>query len=158
MFLEALENYAHLSLETIIKPIGDGDLAAIKRFFDEMTTPRANDLRVYGCLMVNTVVENATHQRAALKKRTDKHYKKMQDAFETALGNAKDQGALSADFDVEAAASYLLALAMGIQVHIRMTGSVSAARQQSKMALNVLDCWRVKAGSAGTLTGGAKKN
>ena len=142
LFLEALEHYENAAIKHIIKPLRAGGLTAIKHFFSEATTLQKDDPRVFGCLMVNTVIENAAHNHFELKKRTDAHYARMLDAFTTALGNARKDGEISEDFDIEEAASFLMGLAMGMQVYIRMTGSLSSARHQANMALKTIDTWQ----------------
>ncbi len=141
LFLEVLEKYADVSIDCFIDPIRQGDVSAIKQFFVDMTTPQENDPRLFGCLMVNTVVENAAPQRTELKRRTDAHYARMHGAFKSALLNTREKGQLTAGFDIDEAATFLLALAMGIQVYIRMNGSFSQARQQTNMALKIIDSW-----------------
>jgi len=142
LFLEALDNYVELSLVTIITPLSQGGLNAIRHFFSSLVTPQNHDTRDFGCLMVNTVVENASLGNAELKKRTDAHYQRMLNALESALQVARQQGEVDADFDVEQSASLLLALAMGMQVYNRMNGSVSAAAHQANAALKIIDTWQ----------------
>ena len=144
LFLEALEIYAQAAIEQIITPISAGGLPEIKQFFSNAIGFQKNDPRIFGCLMVNTVVENAAHNHIELKRRTDAHYARMLNAFYSALGNARDRGEISADFNIAEAASFLLGLAMGIQVYIRMTGTLSTARQQTNMALKTIDSWQIK--------------
>ncbi len=141
LFLEALDKYAEESVQVFIDPIKEGSLDAIRQFFIDATSPRENDQRDFGCLMVNTVVENASLGNAGFRKRTDAHYGKMLAAFGSALKNTRKQGGLRDDVDIEEAASFLLGLAMGMQVYNRMNGSAAAARHQSSMAVKILDSW-----------------
>jgi len=142
LFLEALEGYGDMMIEQIITPISAGGLAAIKQFFMDATIFQENDPRLFGCLMVNTVVENAARNNTELKKRTDAHYARMLAAFKSALNNARKRGEISAGFDIAEAAAFLLGVAMGIQVYIRMTGSLSTARQQVSMVVKTIDSWQ----------------
>lgn len=142
LFLEALSLYGDEAIEHIMEPMRAGGLSAIKQFFIDATTMHKNDPRIFGCLMVNTVIENASHNREKLKKQTDSHYAGMLNAFRAALSNARDAGDIAEDFDIEEAAPFLLSLAMGIQVYIRMTGSLSSARHQANMALKTIDTWQ----------------
>ncbi len=142
LFLEALEHYAQTAIKHIIEPIRAGGLSAIKHFFTEIATLQKQDPRVFGCLMVNTVIENAAHNHIEFKKRTDAHYARMLDAFISALRNARDVGDIAEDFNIEEAASFLLSLAMGMQVHIRMTGSVTSVRHPAGMAVKTINSWQ----------------
>lgn len=142
LFLEILDKYAEDAIDQIMAPLQDGSLNAIRDFFSQSITPEKNDPRTFGCLMVNTVIENASQHRDALKSRTDAHYERMLDAFRSALTNARNDGEVADNFDIEEAACFLLTLAMGMQVYIRMHGSLSAANQQTKMALKTIESWR----------------
>lgn len=142
LFLEALEDYADMMIEQIITPMSAGGLAAIKDFFMEATIFQQNDPRLFGCLMVNTVIENAARNNTELKKRTDAHYARMLAALEAALNTARKSGDIAEDFDIAEAAAFLLGVAMGIQVCIRMTGALSTARQQVNMVVKTIDSWQ----------------
>lgn len=142
LFLEALDNYTEEAIRTILDPISEGGIDSLTQFFVEAVTVRDNDPRDFGCLMVNTAIENASLQNAELKKRTDDHYAGMLKAFSSALKKARDIGELHDDIDLEEAASFLLGLAMGMQVYNRMNGSVAAARHQASMAVKILESWK----------------
>jgi len=146
LFLEALDLYAEESLQSIIAPLQAGSLSAIEQFFMDLTTCKENDRRIFGCLMVNTVVENAGLNHEEFKARTDAHYERLLDGFRSALNNARAKGEVPEDFDVEEAASFLLGVGMGIQVFIRMKGDVSAGKQQADMVLKILGSWRHETG------------
>jgi len=144
LFLEVLDKYARDSREAIIGPIESGGLDALSQFFKNLTTQQPDDMRDYGCLMVNTVIENAGLADSAIKEKTDAHYNGVQASFKKALENAQENGEVSDDFDVEASVSYLLALAMGVQVYVRMKGQVAAAEALGVVAQNVIASWRMQ--------------
>jgi len=142
LFLEALDNYAEESVRIFIDPIKEGGLDEIRQVFIDATIARNDDPRAFGCLMVNTVIENASLGNADIKKRIDDHYSRVLAAFRSALQNASDTGDLREDVDMEEAASFLLGLAMGMQVYNRMKGSVVAARLQASLTVKIIESWR----------------
>lgn len=151
LFLEALDSYLKLSQETALLPLVGRGLDGICEFFELLVSSpdtegqgESQDPRKYGCLMVNTVIENADIGSQNIQKITTAHYDGMQKSFEQCLGIAKLQGELKPQFDVVAAARYLLTFAMGIEVYVRMNGTVDAAREQVDFAMAEVNNWRVK--------------
>lgn len=141
LFLEALECYLALSRDGALKPLGNGGLQGIRDFFTGLVAPGDDAARDKGCLMVNTVIENADLSLAPVRQMTDAHYDGMRQSFQTALERAVTDGELPAGFDSEAGAAFLLTFAMGIEVYIRMNDDVSAARAQVDFLLTELDRW-----------------
>jgi len=142
LFIEVLQDYAEQSRQQLLVPLAAGGLDAIAGFFTEMTTPLPDDPRNNGCLMVNTVVENAGLKSPEIQAETDRHYKAMLDTFGQALQNARERGELDAGFNIVNGAAFLLTFAMGIQIYVRMKGQVSAAQPQTKVVLDTINSWR----------------
>lgn len=147
LFLAALERYLSLSDETSLKPLAAGGIEAIKEFFITLVEGHDNDPRNLGCLMVNTVIENADLQMEDVQKITTQHYDNMRNMFLAALQQARSDGKLDKDFDCEHAARYLLTFAMGTEVFVRMNGHVNAAAPQVEFLLAEIDSWIIKPGS-----------
>lgn len=143
LFLEALEKYAQDSSTLIIDPIKNGSIQEIIDFFEALSTPEENDQRVYGCLMVNTVVENAGETSAAIKEKTDAHYDRLLEALTSALKNAKSKKEIKQDINENEAALFLLNIAMGMQVYVRMKSDITQGRQQANMVINILKSWKI---------------
>lgn len=141
LFLEALNKYLEMSDETALKPLKDGGLGALKDFFEVLTTGYENDPRDAGCLMVNTVIENAELGIDSVRQITSTHYDNMQKMFVLALEIARERKEISLDFDIDAAARYLLTFAMGIEVYVRMHLDVNAARKQADFLINEINNW-----------------
>lgn len=141
LFLEVLDNYAADVDALLLKPLRAGGLAAVKTFFEKLTSQTPDGPRDFGCLMVNTVVENAGLDDPEIRAKTDAHYAAVLAALARALRNAKEQGEVAADFEVEPAAEYLLASAMGIQVFVRNRGRVASATALGRVAVGVVTSW-----------------
>lgn len=141
LFTETLNAYLTLS-KAILKPLEDGGLRAITVFFRELTTGVDGDPRNAGCLMVNTVIENADMGMEAVREITCAHYDNMQRMFESALETARTTGEVDEDFDIPGAAVTLLTVAMGIEVFVRMKGNVNAARSQGDFIIHEIEGWR----------------
>lgn len=144
LFLEALRKYLAISDETALKPLRLGGLSALISFFRQLAEGETEDPRDGGCLMVNTVIENANLGIDEVKDITTKHYDNMHNMFELALGSAQDAGELSRDFDIPSAARLLLTFAMGVEVYVRMNGNVNAASAQVEFLVSQIESWRLK--------------
>ncbi len=143
LFLEVLEKYAQDSKTQIIDPIGQGSIQDIIDFFKALSTPEENDPRIYGCLIVNTVVENANQTSVAIKEKTDAHYERLLNALTSALKNAKANNEIKQDINENEAALFLLNTAMGMQVYVRMKSDIAEGQHQTNMVINILESWRV---------------
>ncbi len=141
LFLEVLDNYATDVEALLLKPLRAGGLAAIKAFFEKLTSQTPEGPRDFGCLMVNTVIENAGLDDPEIRAKTDSHYAGVLAALEQALHNARERGEIAADFEIKPAAEYLLASAMGIQVFVRNRGSVASATALGRIAIGVVTSW-----------------
>ncbi|WP_298357830.1 TetR family transcriptional regulator [uncultured Litoreibacter sp.] len=144
LFLEALQKYLEISDETALKPLQSGGLTALISFFRQLAHGEAEDPRDGGCLMVNTVIENANLGIDDVSELTARHYSNMQRMFELALGWAQEEGELAHDFDLSSAAKMLLTFAMGVEVYVRMNGTVSAASAQVEFLVSQIESWRLK--------------
>lgn len=145
LFLEALQKYLTISDETALKPLQSGGIDALVSFFRQLAKGEDEDPRDAGCLMVNTVIENANLGIDEVNDITTKHYENMQKMFELALGWAQDEGEISRTFDIPAAAKMLLTFAMGVEVYIRMNGSVDIASVQVEFLIQQIETWKVQA-------------
>lgn len=142
LFVESLNAYLDLSRQTALKHLQTGGLDAIEAFFRSLTHEETDDPRNAGCLMVNTVIENADLKLVDVQDLTRSHYEGMQTQLERALREAQDQGEITVGFDIPSAAVTLLTLAMGMEVYIRMNGSVDAARPQGAFVEQLINGWR----------------
>ena len=142
LFLEVLDRYADAASTDIVAPMLVGGLDAIEAFFDALTTQQPDDPRDMGCLMVNTVVENAGSPDPDIARATSAHYDNMLRGFRAALGNARTKGELVDNLDIDAAAAHLLAVGMGIQVYVRNAGAVRHSAPQMPFVRSLLNSWR----------------
>ncbi len=144
LFLEALQRYLEISADTALKPLQSGGLNALIAFFRQLAQGDAEDPRDEGCLMVNTVIENSYLEIDEVRDVTTNHYNNMQRMFELALGWAQEAGEITRDFERSSAAKMLLTFAMGVEVYVRMNGSVSAASTQVEFLVSQIESWRLR--------------
>ncbi|MDQ2090596.1 TetR/AcrR family transcriptional regulator [Marimonas arenosa] len=141
LFLEALNAYLAMSRETMLKDLSAGGLDGIRAFLKGLVKGGASDPRRYGCLMVNTVIENADLGLEEVRAIATAHFDALQASFEDALRMAKQNSELPLEFDIPAAARTLLTFSMGVEVFVRMQEDLGAAQQQVDFLLSLIDRW-----------------
>lgn len=142
LFLETLDRYALESETHLLGPLREGSLDQVMVFFNQIGTPSQEPAQIYGCLMANTVVENAGPASATIKERTDRHFQLLKQAFRAALTHAKSDGQLAGDFDTEEAAAFLVGSTLGIQMTIRKAGSLKTARPYLNVLIKTIESWQ----------------
>jgi len=144
LFLETLDKYTQETETHLLQPLRDGNLDQIENLYKQLITLSPDPTRAFGCLMVNTIVENAVLARTAIKKRTDRHFKQIEDAIHSALSRAKTNGQIVSNFDIEEAVVFLVGSTMGIQVMIRKAGSIEVAKPYVEMLIKTIKSWRTR--------------
>lgn len=128
LFLEALDYYGEAAILHEMAPMKDGGIPEIIAFFDGLVTPGSMTSSLYGCLMVNTGVENARIQSPALADATAKYWAALKDHFMQALENEQKVRKNQAIFENEDLAAGLVSAVMGIHVQNRQQQDETAGR------------------------------
>lgn len=140
LFLKALEHYCKgggvVSRFSLLDQTGPA-LPLIRRFIDGMLDFCLSDPQRRGCLITNTVMELAPHEKD-IGKKLSKRIQTLEDAFFTLLARAKQEGELSKDKDPRALARALVTMMQGMIVMIKAGTPADAARQTAKTALSIL--------------------
>lgn len=142
LFLETLDKYAQQTESHLLQPLREGDLDQIENLYSQLIALSSEPAQAFGCLMVNTVVENAVRARVTIKERTDLHFKRFEDAIRAALSRAKTNGQIASHFDIDEAVVFLVGSTMGIQVVIRRAGNIEAAKPYVEMLIKTIKSWR----------------
>ncbi|MFF0447617.1 TetR/AcrR family transcriptional regulator [Streptomyces sp. NPDC004609] len=108
--------------------------ALVERYADEA----AADTLHRGCLVVNTAVELAPHDRAVAR-RVEANWDFVEGTLTSALARARAQGELSAGKDPRALARFLLTLLQGMRVMGMSSEDPARLRDTAAVALSVLD-------------------
>lgn len=144
LFLEALGLYTKKTQLHFLGPLNEGGLNEIETLFKGLMTSSSESYQVFGCLMVNTIIENAILKRVEIQNKTDNHFKQFEKAFRNALTSSKTKNELIQNFELEDAVTFLVGSTMGIQVMIRKEGAIKSVEGYSKMILSMLESWRKK--------------
>lgn len=140
LFLAALKRYdqavTRRLLDTLERP-GSGK-EAIRRFFRTKIAYALAADRPPGCLVTNSVVERALHDRPTAA-RVAASLARMEDAFHQALVRAQHAGEVGKRRNLRALARYLTMCAQGLSVVGKVRPQRAALRQIVAVALAALD-------------------
>jgi TetR/AcrR family transcriptional repressor of nem operon len=117
----------------------DAGLPAIKQFFRSMTTLAEQGNRM-GCLMCNSAIERSLVDPDTAARVKD-HFDRLEEAFYTALQNARKKGELTGKRNLRAGARYLIVALQGIQVSLRMGQDPGSVKNVIKLILHEVESW-----------------
>ncbi|MFQ6552668.1 TetR/AcrR family transcriptional regulator [Aestuariibius insulae] len=146
LFVAALDRYHEGAKEVYEGTVAGGGLDGIQRLFRAMSAPAEEDAPVHsGCLMVNTVLD-VRRMSDPVRRKVEGYRSMIQDAFLTALRNARDAGEMEGDDETLAArADFLLATLWGLLALIRQEGRTTAAGAAAGIAAETVESWRAAA-------------
>lgn len=113
-------------------------LPTLRRFIQGMIEGALADPQRRGCLIANTVMELAPHEKGIAGK-LNQALKMGEDAFFGLLARAKKQGELSLDKDPRALARFLTTMMQGSIVMIKAGAPADVVQQTAETALSTLD-------------------
>lgn len=141
LFLKAMELYcseggigARIS---ILQQPGPA-LPLIRRFIEAMLEFGLSDPQRRGCLLTNTVMELAPHEKD-IARQVAGRLQMAEEAFFRLLTRAKQEGELAKDKDPRALARVLVTMMQGTIVMIKAGTPADVVRQTAKTALSILE-------------------
>ena len=141
LFLKAMDLYCSENgigtRISILKEPGPA-LPLIRRFIDRMLEFGLSDPLRRGCMITNTVMELAPHEKDIGKKATSR-LQMAEEAIFHLLTRAKKEGELSENKDPRALARVLVTLMQGTIVMIKAGTPADTVRETAKAALSILD-------------------
>ena len=85
LLVEALNHYADAAIANEMAPMKDGGIPEVIAFIRGLVTPGSMTSSPFGCLMVNTVVENARLKSPALDEATRNYWAELERHFMNAI-------------------------------------------------------------------------
>ncbi len=125
LYLEALNYYAEAAFEMHLRPMRDGGIAEIIAFLKSLTDEKFSSSSEYGCMIVNTGVENARIASPELDAVVANYWTVLEEHFHSALTNAKNRAQKTSAINPRAEAKILVTAVMGIHVQNRAQKSRS---------------------------------
>ena len=135
LFLTAMAYYHAAARQTVLAPLATGGIREIIVFFEGLVTAGSVNSSAWGCLMVNTGVENAEIKSDALTGAADAYWAELRDGFEKAL-------TYSTCSDRVQTAQALVTAVIGIHTMNRIAGAHDAGRPLVAVMIAQLNAWR----------------
>jgi len=142
LYLEALRYYAEAAKVTVLAPMRVGGIETIKTFFEGLVTEGCVNSSRWGCLLVNTGIENAELKRPALKAASDNYWSTLAQHFEAALRRSIEAGEINRTLDAGEASQGLVTAVMGIHTMNRVSGAHDAGAPLVDMVRDLIKSWR----------------
>lgn len=140
LFLEVVEYYrTRVSARRLEKLEEPGPVREkIATFFDDVIAFSVGEGRLLGCLMTNSAIELAPHDRD-VRLAVAANMGAMEAAFRRAFTFARDNGELAAEKSPTDLARFLTATANGLRVMAKVTPERAVLRGVARIALQALD-------------------
>ncbi len=122
-FLKALQYYCDAAIATEMAPMKEGGIQEVIGFLNGLVTPGSMTSSEFGCLVVNTGIENARIQSPRLEAAVQAYWATLEDHFRTALENEQNAQGGGLNFDATELAQALIAAVMGVHARNRTQGS-----------------------------------
>ena len=128
LYLEALQLYCDGAITWAMAPMKDGRIPQIIVFLNGLITQGSRTSSEFGCLVVNTGIENARIQSPRLENAVTSYWAALEDHFRRALENERSAQGDTADFTPDELAKALVPAVMGVHAQNRAQRSHSAGR------------------------------
>ncbi len=140
LFEAALERYSEKHLSRVLAPIEapDANAQSIRDAFSGYASASETQFRGLGCLMANTAVERAALDPGSAKF-VDAYLERLRVGFRNALENARVDGDVSAEADLDDLAAFFAMSVVGISALLRANATPEQMYAASRGAVSVLN-------------------
>ncbi|MFH9083285.1 TetR/AcrR family transcriptional regulator [Streptomyces sp. NPDC017673] len=139
LYLRALDRYGQTQDPVLTRELSRPGpvLPAVRGLVRRFAAEAAGATREQGCLVTNTAVELAPHDREAAR-RVERSWDTVETLLHSALVRAQAQGELAGDRDPLALARMLLVLLQGLRVVGKASADPARVRDAAEQALALL--------------------
>lgn len=141
LYLAALDYYHSAARQSVLAPLRTGGIEAIARFFQNLVTEGSVNSSAWGCLMVNTGIENAEIKSRPLQHAANAYWKELRDHFVLALRMSQARGDIKQSVEIDEVSRGLVTAVMGIHTANRISAAHDAGRSLVDMVLELLASW-----------------
>ncbi|MCY6380122.1 TetR/AcrR family transcriptional regulator [Hoeflea prorocentri] len=142
LYLEALKFYCDAAISEAMAPMKRGGLDEIIVFLNNLVADNSVTSSPWGCLVVNTGIENARVQSPRLDDIGTFYWGTLEDHFRQALSNALVLGEIDEATEVDTMASGLVTAVMGIHAKNRSLASHKGGCNLAKLLTGHLQSMR----------------
>ncbi len=144
LYLEALKYYRDTAITHVLAPLKDGNLDDVVDFFEKLVTKGSITSSSWGCLIVNTGIENARVKSARLEDAAQHYWDALENHFQQAMENACEQGQIKTDCNASSIASGLVTAVMGVHAKNRCSASHDGGREHVDLIISYLNSLRIQ--------------
>ena len=140
LFIKSLERYRERTAREMMQMINQAasPKAVIKKIFQSVVTESLFDKVQRGCFLVNTCVENATHDKAVAKI-VNENMQDFEDAFYHAIKKGQEIGEIMNRNDARALARFVINNINGIRISAKAGADKKVYEDVMKVTLSVLE-------------------
>jgi len=144
LFVEVLNLHRNERKRMIIQPLRQAeDISVIESILKWSISPVGNESSMkYGCIFVNTMIENAALQNPEFRKFTSGHFEDVRMAVMGLIERAKANGSVRDDVDAGDAGEFVKGSFMAVALLMRDAQDVTAASGYVRMVLTTIASWR----------------
>lgn len=139
LFEAALDRYSQVNLSRVLAPIEakDANAQSIRDAFLGYASASETKFRGLGCLMANTAVERAALDPSSAKY-VDAYLDRLQKGFRSALENARNDGDVSNEADLDDLAAHFVNSVVGVSALLRAKATPEQMYAAGRGATSVL--------------------
>jgi len=128
LYLAALQFYSEQAISIAMHPLENGQIPEIVHFLKNLVTEGSMTSSRFGCLIVNTGIENARIGSPELAEAVAHYWNALESHFVISLENARAAGRIAPDSDTHAIAGGLVSGVMGVHAANRAERANDAGR------------------------------
>ena len=142
LMAEALEVYSK-DTETYVYDVlaARDDVEAIAEVLEGMIAPHPDTMRHFGCLMVNTTVENVNVGSEVFRKATNRHFERLEQEVVGLIRRGLAKGLVKPGVDPNTAAGFVRGSVMAVMVMNRAAGDVTGGAPFVQQAVATIRDW-----------------
>ncbi len=142
LYLEAIRYYSDTAIEQEMAPMLGGGIAEIVAFFQGLVTPGSMTSSDFGCLIVNTGIENARVKSARLETAVNTYWSTLENHFKRALENDRvGRGETTQNVPSDLAKALVTAV-LGVHAQNRTQGDQRGGRELVELVCAML--WKLR--------------
>ena len=142
LFIEALKSYREDAKSFIIEPIEEAnDLSVLEEMLERTAATVNLESRKYGCLLANTIAENAAIQNPNIAKYPADHYRDLQRATSGLIKRAQANGKVDTALDPDAVGDFIVGSILAIGIINRNAADGTASRGYVNIAKSTIRSW-----------------
>jgi len=140
LFIKSLERYREKTAGEMMQMINQSasPKAVIKKIFQSVVDESLFDKVQRGCFMVNTCVENSTHDKAVAKI-VNENMQDVEEAFYHAIKKGQETGEITTRNDARALARFIINNINGIRISAKAGADKKVYEDVMKVTLSVLE-------------------